>query len=328
MQFFGKLDMFRVVQDRDAHLTPQTKSGAIISAVCAFLIVMLAGNEIIRHFRTDLHSTLIVAENSFGTELVLFNISFQNTHCGWVVFQAFNPETGGEETAVQRTVKMEKTRLLKGTTVQLGRYTENQGEVNRFATDEGCQVHGEFYINRVPGNFLIASKGQGHGPADADHIIHTLRFGDMHTKIPEVMKRFSPTADVSLFSTLEGTTRHSDDADMIYQYYIQIIPTYLKETKYAKNSLGLAYQYTVQESAISAPGVPSGIYVRHSHSSVAVEYYYIRDSWSHFIIWVCAIVGGVFTVSGFFVPAIELAKKLLERYQGHGVGGHPVAKTN
>lgn len=321
-----KVDLFRVVQDRDAHLTPASKSGAVLSTVCAFLIAVLVLNESILFFSNDLRSSMFVAENKLKKELVHFNVSFPRFPCAVMGFEAYDPSTGTHIREHEESLKMKKFRLVPGTLVTMAPYVESPA--SRSAnSNEGCRLEGTFYIDAVPGNFLLSASRGGFGQEIplTEFVFHSLWFGDAE-KLPRVMSH-APMLDTALFNTLRGQTHDEGyPPRTIYQFFLQIVPTYLKYEK-TDEIVDIWYQYTAHHSTVTTEGVPPGIYFRHQHTPIAVEYVIPHKTWSHFLVQLCAIVGGVFTVVGFVVPAADIVrKKVIEPFlarRGAASGGAP-----
>jgi hypothetical protein len=78
-----------------------------------------------------------------------------------------------------------------------------------------------------------------------------------------------------------------------YEYYVKVVPTTyqtLDGTQFFVN------QFTSNTNEL--PGQAPAIYFRYDLSPVTVKFTHIAESLFHFLVQVCAIVGGVFTVAG------------------------------
>jgi hypothetical protein len=74
----------------------------------------------------------------------------------------------------------------------------------------------------------------------------------------------------------------------------------------------IGYQYTATFSKAHAPDtLPPGVFFRHQHTALAVEYRYEYQTWSHYFVHVCAVIGGVYTVMGFVALLVEAGGKQL-----------------
>lgn len=59
------------------------------------------------------------------------------------------------------------------------------------------------------------------------------------------------------------------------------------------------YQYTASHNQLLTQMVPA-IYFRFDLSPITVKYWQYKEDFSHFFVQLCAIVGGIFAVTGMF----------------------------
>lgn len=308
MQVLKHFDLFRVVQDKERHLTPQTSHGAIISSIAAATMVLLTIHELVYFFSPEVHSSLFVVQSELKTEPAHFNVSFPAIHCHHLVVEIFDPQTGQPLPDLMGSIKETRMRLLKDTTVPIGPFLGSRGD------EEGCQISGSLLVTKVPGNFFIAARRDPPPQAPrADHIIHELWFGE------ERLDKKHDNVDEDLVNALAGVTHRGDASHTIYQYFLQIVPTYFRDER-TDDITKVGYQYTASFSQAVADGLAPGLYFRHQHAPLAVEFRYRYQTWSHFLVHLSAIVGGVFTVIGFSVPAVEFAQKRFGLGGGCGSG--------
>ena len=57
------------------------------------------------------------------------------------------------------------------------------------------------------------------------------------------------------------------------------------------------YQYVVNRNTIKSRFMP-GLYIKYEVSSIAMKYKFTNQEYSHFLIEVFAIMGGIFTLAG------------------------------
>ena len=297
-QYVGGLDMFRVVQDRDRHLTPATTHGSILSTAATAIISVLVIMEMVGFFSGDIRSSMFVPNDvSFNQplEAVHMKISFTEMPCttmGIVVVD----EHGQPQMHLMQRSTVRLFRLSPGNHKHtLGPYTGG-----RVGQNEGCRVEGSIMIDKVPGHFLVGSlKQQQFPPPPSHHIIHEFWIGDkrldyVHDRLRE-----------DVVSPLNNVVHISEPPGTIYKYYLQIVPTYFRKEGNAKPSK-VGYQMTATASNVVIPQLPSALYFTHKHAALAIEYRFRYDTWSHFIVSLCAIVGGVYTVMGFIVRGVDL----------------------
>ena len=183
---------------------------------------------------------------------------------------------------------------------------------------EGCKLQGEFFIDAVPGSFIISAKAfyptierlkkEGLDNTNLEHKINDLYFGKkIHKK-----KRFSWFSHLqrSLINTLQNKERKNDKKPMIYQYYLKIVPA---KYKYLSGDEENKYQYTANSFAdFVYNGLPS-LYFKYDLSPITIEYKYTKMSFLTFMINIFAILGGVFTVAGIIDAIIHKSVLLLLR---------------
>jgi endoplasmic reticulum-Golgi intermediate compartment protein 3 len=204
---------------------------------------------------------------------------------------------------------------------------------------EGCRVSGSMLVNKVAGNINVAM-GTIHvretrhihqfNPADipkfnVTHTIHKLRFG---MEVPGA--RLWP---------LEGVTKSPKVGAGVYQYYLKIVPTvWLDESKGAVGRRSSTDRLSVVQQADGTtlldgekmrsnqysvttfyrPAVVGGIrqnvlpgvFFIYDLSPFMVQVTTRKESLWEFATSVCAIVGGVITVSGLVDGAVYQIRNL------------------
>jgi len=96
----------------------------------------------------------------------------------------------------------------------------------------------------------------------------------------------------------------------IYEYYTKVVPTTYRPLDTPPVSV---YQFTANSNRIVNQQMPS-LYLRYDFSPVTVRYTEKSESTSHFLVQICAVIGGVFTVAGLLDAVLHksivvLAKK-------------------
>merc|ERR1712066_565207 len=187
---------------------------------------------------------------------------------------------------------------------------------------EGCRVAGFVKVNKVPGNvhlstyshsYLFGSLYQETRNMNISHRINHISFG-MDTDISYVKKYFKGTGIVSpLDGVMQVTTQQRPGSyidSAIFEYYTKVVPT----TYVPLDSHPLhVYQFTANSNKIANQQMPS-LYLRYDFSPVTVTYTETRESFAHFVVQLCAVIGGIFTIAGLLDSLIHrsivhLAKK-------------------
>jgi len=168
---------------------------------------------------------------------------------------------------------------------------------------EGCRVYGYVTVNKVAGNFHIApgvSLQSGHQhvhstsmlPDDINvtHIIKSLAFGESYP---------------GQVNPLDGHTESDAKGSMMSQYFINVVPTlytyrdghFLSTNQFSVTTH--SSKVNMAEARRRGAGTP-GMYITYDMSPISITYREEQRSFAHFLTGVCAIVGGVFTIMGFF----------------------------
>ncbi|KAG2438865.1 hypothetical protein HYH02_010663 [Chlamydomonas schloesseri] len=193
-------------------------------------------------------------------------------------------------------------------------YTESIKE----QAGEGCHMWGMLEVNKVAGNFHFApgrsyQQGSMHvhdiapfGDAviDFHHTIHKLSFGEPYP---------------GMKNPLDGAKagQATAVATGMFQYFLKVVPT--SYTDLSNKTLS-TNQFSVTENFREAQGGAGrtlpGVFFFYDLSPIKVKIVEHSSSFLSFLTSVCAIVGGVFTVSGivdaFVYTGTRLIKKKME----------------
>jgi hypothetical protein len=183
----------------------------------------------------------------------------------------------------------------------------------------GCRIQGEVLVSKIAGNFHVAQGKSvaidGHLMHDTDfevirhgfntsHYIHLLRFGEqVH----------------DMTSTLEGTAKISTHGSYMFHYYIKLVPTLYTASD---GSMVYTHQYSVTEKdknvlssqthEAEVSGLP-GVYFVYVFTPFMVQKIEKPQPLSHFLVSICAIIGGVFTVASMIDSALYKSYKHLKK---------------
>lgn len=163
--------------------------------------------------------------------------------------------------------------------------------------NEGCRVYGKVQVAKVAGNFHIAPgdpfrthRSHAHDlhslnpqKFDTSHVINHLSFG---TPFPG--KKYP----------LNGKHFAANKGGIMYQYYLKVVPTLYVYLDSNNNVFSHQFSVTTNQKdvALSASGLP-GFFVHYEFSPLMIKYEERRQSWSSFLVSLCAIIGGLFTVA-------------------------------
>jgi len=170
--------------------------------------------------------------------------------------------------------------------------------IKEIENQEGCQIFGHFYVNKVPGNFHLSAhaygrlvqkiSSQGYFRFDLSHTVNHLSFGD-----DKELKNIKKTFTEGVLNPIDGVKKTDSDRKL-YEYYLKIVPT--TYTDISGNTY-YVHQFTSSNNELISHMLPA-VYFRFDLSPVTVKYWQYKDSFSHFFVQLCAIVGGIFAVTG------------------------------
>ncbi|CAF1168829.1 unnamed protein product [Adineta steineri] len=192
--------------------------------------------------------------------------------------------------------------------------------------NEGCRIHGHLEVNKVAGNFHIAP-----GQSFQQHHVHVhslknLRLHELNTThlIDELTfgERF-PNQINPLSNTKQITNAH-DNGAVLFHYYVKIVPStyvFLNQTQLITNQ----YSVTKHKKAItnlfdSSDHQLPGAFFTYEISAIMVKFVEQKRSLARFLTSLCAIIGGVFTVSSLIDGFLYRGSCLLHKQTELGKG--------
>ena len=210
----------------------------------------------------------------------------------------------------KRGKKLDKQKYV----IQEVNYDKVKLEMNN---DEGCNLKGHFFVDAVPGSFYITSgyygsivqrlANEGILKLNVQHKINQISFGEMNEY--EIWSNFGK--EISKLSYgLSNIKKKKNNNIRIYQYYLKIVPT--KFLTYSGKEIN-NYQYTYSSFGEFELNEMPSLYFKYDLSSITVEYKQYKETFLTFFINICAILGGVFTVTGIIDAIIHKSVVLLLR---------------
>ena len=293
-----KLDVYRKLP---TDLTEPTASGAIISLVATIVMALLFLSEFNTYLSVGTQSEMFVDINRGGDKLIInFDIELPRFPCSGLTVDLMDV-MGTHVANIQGTIQKERLgpqgELLpaddSSITAQLFK--------DQLNSKEGCRMFGNLFVNKVPGNFHISTHsyhsiittaiGGDTKRIDLSHKINHLSFGETE-QLELIQKKF----DDGVIAPLDGKERMraaTINSGVSYEYYLKVVPTTYESLDGTQNYV---YQFTSNTNELQ--GNAPAIYFRYDLSPVTVKFTHYAESFFHFIVQVCAIVGGVFTVAG------------------------------
>jgi len=339
MKSFKRFDLYRKVP-RD--LTEPTLSGAAVSCCTVTLALYLFVAELLVFVTRKWDSEMFIDDSKTEEKIQInLDITMPNLPCELLSFDAQDVMGSHEVDAHGNLYKERLTSkgdIISKEEMKSSHYGASSGLTRHFSfsydnsdvdrikqmihSGEGCHVFGYVRVNKVPGNvhlstyshsYLFGSLYQETRNINITHHINHISFGE-DKDISFVKNNFKGTGIVAPLDGVhqvvaeKKTNTYADSA--IYEYYTKVVPT----TYIPLDTEPLfVYQFTANSNKIMNQQMPS-LYVRYDFSPVTVKYTERRESLSHFMVQICAVIGGVFTVAGVIdsllhKSIVQLAKK-------------------
>jgi hypothetical protein len=325
MHVVRKLDLYRKVP-RD--LTEATLSGACVSLFTVLLAVYLFVSEwmVFRQRRWD--SDMFIDESRTEEKLQInIDITMPLMPCELLSFDA-QDVMGSHEVDAHGNLYRERLTSKGDVIAREEMKTSHYGSASTltrhfsFSYDnqdmdrikrmihsgEGCRVAGFVKVNKVPGNvhlstyshsYLFGSLYQETKNMNITHHINHISFGT-DTDISYVTENFKGTGIVNPLDGVDQVVppRNATSAfaidSAIFEYYTKVVPTtYIPLDRPPLH----VYQFTANANKIVNQQMPS-LYLRYDFSPVTVRYQERKEGLAHFLVQICAVVGGMFTVAG------------------------------
>ncbi|KHN82773.1 Endoplasmic reticulum-Golgi intermediate compartment protein 3 [Toxocara canis] len=180
---------------------------------------------------------------------------------------------------------------------------------------EGCRVYGKVQVAKVAGNFHIA-------PGDALRT-HRSHFHDLHSISPtkfdtaHIINHLSfgtpfPGKNYPLDGKSFGTNK--DSSGIMFQYYVKVVPTMYEFLDSSNDVFSHQFSVTTHQKDIGmgASGLP-GFFVQYEFSPLMVKYEERKQPLSTFLVSLCAIIGGVFTVASLIDSLIYHSSRVIQQ---------------
>ena len=187
-----------------------------------------------------------------------------------------------------------------------------EGDSEMGGDGEGCTMRGVVFVNRVPGNFHISAHSRSHsfqpGRLNMSHTVGYMSFGRM---LSPAQTRLLPKEGANGFSVLANSAHLALVQNTTLEHYLKVVHT---TYQLSRGKLLDTYQYTVNNNNYQdGASLPSAVF-SYDLSPMQVVVTEEREAFASFLTQICAIIGGVFTVTGLLdsvvYHAISGAKKL------------------
>eukprot|EP01128_Nolandella_sp_AFSM9_P004827 TRINITY_DN2249_c0_g1_i1.p1 TRINITY_DN2249_c0_g1~~TRINITY_DN2249_c0_g1_i1.p1 ORF type:complete len:305 (-),score=53.14 TRINITY_DN2249_c0_g1_i1:44-958(-) len=291
----GLLTSLDLFQKTDKEVKVRSRAGGILTMVGAMIVFLLVCYEFYIYLSSDIVQTISVDTTRNGKITLDFDISFDELHCNEVTVEAMD-QMGNVYEPLPYPGRSLRT-VQKGGT-------------------EGCRIAGQLTVRKLQG---IVQFIPGDIRGMEQH--HINQMNPMH--LNELLKRFNPSHLVHTFAfgpklpnrvnPLEGY-RMGADGIARQQYYLQLVPS-----KYVTSwSSTSSFQYSVTnhtqdlEVSFELATLP-GVFMRYDISPMLVYMEERPHYLTHFLVKVCAVVGGVWVVMGLTFSTLRSIGEMLNK---------------
>jgi len=309
MDRFKSLDVYRKLpQD----FVQPTYSGALLSIISSVLMSLLLISELQSYLEVKTGSEMYIDLNRGDDKLnVNIDIEMWRLPCSILsidiqdVMGSHSVNIHGSLTKYNLSSKglvigeeKYKTVDLKGKDedTEMPDYEQVKKQI---INGEGCQIKGDFLVNKVPGNFHISSHAygpiiqmliaEGYFSFDVSHRINHLSFGE--DKKVELAKKTFKLGEISPLDN----TNHPEHDKRTYEYYMKVVPTTYEDLR--GNTFYL-HQFISNSNEVNSHIMLPAVYFRYDMSPITVKYFQYKENFLHFLTQICAIIGGIFAVTG------------------------------
>ncbi|KAK1264162.1 Protein disulfide-isomerase 5-3 [Acorus gramineus] len=178
---------------------------------------------------------------------------------------------------------------------------------------EGCNIYGFLEVNKVAGNFHFAP-GKSFQQSNM-HVHDLLAFQKDSFNVSHKINRLT-FGDYfpGVVNPLDGVQWMQQTPYGMYQYFIKVVPTVYTDInghKIQSNQFSVTEHFKSDEAG-RIQSLP-GVFFFYDLSPIRVTFMEQHVSFLHFLTNVCAIVGGIFTVSGILDSFIYHSHRAIKK---------------
>ncbi|XXQ31370.1 Endoplasmic reticulum vesicle transporter C-terminal domain-containing protein [Plasmodiophora brassicae] len=310
--FMSRLKRFDVYREVPSDLTEPTAAGGALSVVALATMALLFLSELASFLTTETTNTMFVDPSTDGPDsriTINMDITMHALPCSIVSVDA-QDIMGSHQLDVGGGLI--KTRLdsngnPKGSPGESFSSLGLTLESARQYKGEGCRVHGSLFVKKVPGNFHVSAHAHyelaelyfdSKHPMNCSHHIHHLSYGEQPVDTSDIrhVSAFNPLDGVSKVIEPESGAGGGHDHTISFEYYIKIVPTIYTELN-GKSTR--TFQFTANSNSLEGHFQVPAVYFRYDLSPITVQFTKRRQPFLHFLVQLCAIIGGVFSTIQF-----------------------------
>jgi hypothetical protein len=184
------------------------------------------------------------------------------------------------------------------------------------AFEEGCNIFGTIEVNRMGGSFHVAP-----GRSFSVNHIH------VHDVQPFSSSRFNTSHRINKLTfggefgfghtnPLDNLEVTAKENAIMYQYFLKIVPTMFVPRDGSPILHTNQFSVTTHQKsalAISGESAMPGVFFSYELSPLMVKYTEKDNSFSHFLVNICGIIGGIFTVAGLLDGILHKVERQIKK---------------
>ncbi|MBA0596048.1 hypothetical protein Gorai_012891, partial [Gossypium raimondii] len=178
---------------------------------------------------------------------------------------------------------------------------------------EGCNIYGFLEVNKVAGNFHFAP-GKSFQQSNV-HVHDLLAFQKESFNLSHKINRLA-FGDYfpGVVNPLDSVHWTQEQPSGMYQYFLKVVPTvYTDVSGHTIQSNQFSVTEHFKGAEVGRLQSLPGVFFFYDLSPIKVTFTEQHVSFLHFLTNVCAIVGGVFTVSGILDSFIYHGQKAIKK---------------
>lgn len=177
---------------------------------------------------------------------------------------------------------------------------------------EGCNIVGFLEVNKVAGSFHFAPAKSFY--QSNIHLFDLMAIQMENSNITHKINKLSFGQEFpGVVNPLDGVEWTQKGSSGMYQYFIKVVPTIYTDKRGRKIN---SNQFSVTEHFRSADGYSQslpGVFFFYDFSPIKVNFSEENVSLLHFLTNICAIVGGIFTVSGIIDAFVYHGQRAIKK---------------
>jgi len=188
---------------------------------------------------------------------------------------------------------------------------------------QGCRLFGRVDVGKVGGNFHIAPGVPSTSQHSHYHDFQSLSPGSFDTSHTITHLSFGKPYPGKEYP-LDGKQFSSPKSGLMHQYYLKVVPTTYVFANGSGKEDEVSHQFSITRSEkdilAGASGIP-GVFMQYEFSPLMVRMEERQRSLSHYLVNLCAICGGVFTVASLVDSLIYSSSRAVQRKLQVGKAG-------